>query len=63
MKSDDTKSLSASQVEPSASVSSARRAYKKPALRRLGSVRALTLGSPVGSYGDCKGGFKATKGC
>jgi hypothetical protein len=38
--------------EPSASP---RRPYRKPELRRLGSVRELTLGSPVAGALDGKG--------
>lgn len=35
-----------------------RAAYKAPSLRRLGSVRDLTLGSPLLPFGDLMGGFQ-----
>ncbi len=44
------------EAKPSTEVRSddARRAYKKPALRRLGSVRDLTLGT-TGTANDARG--------
>jgi hypothetical protein len=36
-----------------------RREYKAPRLKRLGSVRDLTLGSPRLPFGDGRGGFRA----
>jgi hypothetical protein len=30
--------------------------YRRPVLRRLGSVRELTLGSPVPTFTDMRGG-------
>jgi len=35
----------------------ARRPYRAPVLRHLGSVRELTLGSPMGIITDMKGGL------
>lgn len=35
---------------------SGRKPYQKPALRRLGSVRELTLGSPIAGATDGRGG-------
>jgi hypothetical protein len=37
-----------------------RRKYAAPRLKRLGSVRDLTLGSPLLPFGDGKGGFQRT---
>lgn len=41
-----------SQVPEDAKVGIARRPYTPPQIRRLGSVRDLTLGSPIGGYQD-----------
>lgn len=35
-----------------------RREYKAPRLKKLGSVRDLTLGSPRLPFGDGRGGFQ-----
>lgn len=47
---------SSSLPEDAARLPAARAPYKKPQLRRLGSVRDLTFGSPSGAIGDLMGG-------
>ncbi len=46
----------AASAVPSGSTSAARRPYRKPQLRALGSVRDLTFGSPVAGLNDFMGG-------
>lgn len=41
-----------------ASTGTSRAPYAAPRLRRLGSVRDLTLGSPALPFGDAMGGFQ-----
>lgn len=52
----DPQSLeAAAQVAPGVV---ARRKYEHPRLKRLGSVRDLTLGSPMQPFGDLTGAFQ-----
>ncbi len=46
-----------SSVTESAPV--AKRPYRAPQLRHLGSVRELTLGATMGAFGDSGGGMMA----
>jgi hypothetical protein len=57
MKPEDSNVELAVQSQPLAEVSG-RAPYRRPALRRLGSVRELTLGSPMGDITDKMGGLK-----
>lgn len=59
----ETQASSRSTARTEASLSTAstgtsRAPYAAPRLRRLGSVRDLTLGSPALPFGDAMGGFQ-----
>ncbi len=58
-KPDATVDVDVAEPARSAAVASSRlRPYTSPRLRRLGSVRDLTLGSPRGAQNDFRGGLK-----
>jgi hypothetical protein len=54
----DSQTHDVTDAPSAASATAGRREYKAPRLKRLGSVRDLTLGSPRLPFGDGRGGFR-----